>query len=207
MKKILTILLGVSFTFSQVFAIQAFVDIGPEHWAFPYVQDILAQGIIDDGYYFHPDRYLSRAELVKMMVTTTTGVLDDQLPESQSFPDVAPSDWFYPYVETAKITGIIDGYADGFFRPDRQVVRAEAVKVVINSLGIQKSVDPQVVFRDYNSSAWFHIYVATAFNQGIIQGRLNDRGVKQMIFEPSSPVTRAEMAKMISKTLAVSVVY
>lgn len=186
---------------------QSFVDVDPSQWSYPFVEDMVAQGIVDEGYYFHPDRYLSRAELVKMMVLATTGILDDQLPETPSFPDVQPGEWYYPYVESAKVTGLIDGYPDGFFRPDRQVVRAEAIKMVINGLGIPKSIDPPVHFRDYDYSAWFQIYVASAFNKGIITGLANNQGQKQMVLAPSDPVTRAEMAKVISKGLAVSEVY
>ncbi len=207
MKKPLSIISIVIFLLVQNVHAQTFSDIDPNNWAYPYVEDLVEQGIIDDGYFFHPDRYLTRAELVKIMVIATTGVLDDRFPEDPFFPDVSASEWYYPYVTTARITGLIDGYADGYFRPDRSVIRAEAIKIIINGLGVTKSYDPPVKFRDYDQSEWFHIYTASAYNHGIITGKLNKNGQKQMVFGPSEPITRAEMAKITSKGLSVSGMY
>ena len=205
MKKLLALIL--CFAFISSVSAQTFVDVDPSNWAYPFVEDMVAQGIVEEGYFFHPQNYVTRAEMVKMMVLATTGILDDQLPKTQSFPDVSWEDWYYPYVETAKLTGLIDGYADGFFRPERQVIRAEAVKIIVNGLGIPKSVDPPVNFRDYPNDAWFHIYVASAYNKGIVSGLANSKGTPQMMFAPSDPVTRAGISKVLSNGLAASTLY
>jgi len=186
---------------------QFFSDVPLNHWAYQYVEDLVGQGILDDGYFFKPERHLTRAELVKIMVLATTGVLDDQFPAESFFPDVDVSDWFYPYVQTAKITGLVDGYTDGLFRPERNVIRAEAMKIIVNGLGLAKSSSPKVRFRDYSPGAWFHIYVATAYNSGLITGKVNKKGKKQMLFGPSDPITRAEMAKITSRGLDISPMY
>jgi hypothetical protein len=204
--RFLSFLLAVILLIPQVQA-QTFSDLASNHWAYFYVEDLVAQGIIDDGYFFYPDRELTRAELVKIMVLATTGVVDDELPAESTFPDVSPTEWYYPFVETAKITGLIDGYPDGYFRPERNVIRAEAMKIIINGLGVAKSLDPPVKFRDYNHNEWFHVFVATAYNHDIITGKVNKRGVKQMLFGPADAITRAEMAKITSKGLAVSEMY
>jgi len=114
MKKIFLVLLSVVL-FVPTLQAQTFSDVATKHWAYSYIEDMVDKGIIDEGYFFHPTRKLTRAELVKIMVIATTGIIDDQMPEEQTFPDVNPEDWFYLYVETAKLTGLIDGYPDGFF--------------------------------------------------------------------------------------------
>ena len=192
---------------AQSVSAQTFADVAPNHWAYSFIEDLVGQSIVDNGYFYHPDRYLARVELVKIMVVATTGVLDDRLPENPTFPDVQPDQWYYPYVETAHITGLIDGYPDGYFRPGQEVIRAEAIKILVNALGIAKSFDPPVRFRDYSSNEWFHIYVASAFNTGIISGYKNDKGYKQMIFGPADFISRAEMAKITSKGISVSTLY
>jgi hypothetical protein len=199
-------ILSLTTVFNTALA-QTFSDVAPNDWPYPYVEDLVAQGIIDEGYFYHPYNPLTRAELVKIMVLATTGILDDRFPEYSYFPDVKVENWYYPYVQTAKITGLIDGYPDGNFRPGNLVNRAEAMKIIINGLGIAKSVNPPVHFRDYDSSEWFHIYVATAYNNEIIQGQVNTKGNKQMLFGPSENISRAEMAKVTSMGLSVSSMY
>lgn len=205
MKKIIFI---VSFFLcSNLSFAQTFSDVDPGNWAYTYIEDLVARGIVDDGYFFHPDDYLTRAELVKIMVLATTGIIDDRLPESPSFSDSDSTEWYYPYLETAKITGLIDGYPDGTFRPSKRVIRAEAMKIVVNALGIAKSYDSKIKFRDYDNQSWFNIYVVSAYEEGIISGLVNDKGREQMIFKPSDSITRAQMAKIISKAISVSELY
>ena len=51
-------------------------------------------------------------------------------------------------------------------------------------------------FEDVKESDWFYSYVATLYNMGIISGRSETK------FAPNEPVTREEMAKMISLALS-----
>lgn len=50
---------------------------------------------------------------------------------TQTFKDVKKSHWFYPYVQKASELGIIDGYADGTFRPSDPVTRAQFSKMIV----------------------------------------------------------------------------
>ncbi|PCI24596.1 hypothetical protein COB57_04225 [Candidatus Peregrinibacteria bacterium] len=187
-----------------VFA-QNFADVSSLHWAYPYVEDLLAKGVIDDAYFFRPQEEMTRAEVVKMMVVATTGIIDDQLPTVDSFPDVPFAEWYYPYVETAHLTGLVHGYDDGLFRPSQKVTRAEAVKIVVLGMGLPVEKNILVLFVDYPHDAWFHKYVASAYKNKIVEGKKDDRG--RMLFAPSDFVTRAELAKIISKAIAVSKLY
>lgn len=205
-KKIIVSLLLCSISSVSVQA-QTFVDVPESHWAYSYIEDLVTQNIIDDSYFYHPSKNVSRAELVKIMVLATTGVLDDRLPEKPTFPDTTPDNWYYPYVETAFITGLIHGYPDGSFQPGKEVIRAEAIKILVNALGIPQSLDPPVKFRDYSNTEWFHIYVATAFNKEIISGYTNKTGYKQMLFGAKDFMTRAEISKITSKGISISSLY
>ena len=199
---LLALFLLTPFAFAQTFN-----DVASNHWAYPYAEDLVEQGIIDDAYLFHPERKLARVELVKIMVLATTGILEDQIPYDPSFPDIDREQWFYPYVETAKITGLIKGYPDGLFRPGQTVNRAEATKIIVRGMGLPTNYGKKVKFRDYSPEAWFHQYVSTAFNTEIVQGEVNSRGVKQMMFHPEREVSRAEMSKMASRGLSVSAAF
>lgn len=48
------------------------------------------------------------------------------------FSDVKPSHWFYTYVMKASEMGIVNGYADGTFKPNQDVTRAQLAKIMVD---------------------------------------------------------------------------
>ena len=46
-----------------------------------------------------------------------------------NFPDVPTGEWYYNDVQKAANTGLINGYPDGTFGPNRNMTYAEAVKL------------------------------------------------------------------------------
>ena len=47
-----------------------------------------------------------------------------------TFPDVPGDAWFAPYVQEAFATGVVNGYPDGYFRPENQINLTEALKII-----------------------------------------------------------------------------
>lgn len=72
---------------------------------------------------------INRAELLKILIEgeDITPSIDDY---SDCFPDVG-SEWYAPYVCYAKAQGWVMGYTDGYFRPERNVSNAEALKMLL----------------------------------------------------------------------------
>jgi len=99
---------------------------------------------------FRPMDGINRAEFCKIL-TQATGA-DLYFPLTASFPDVESYDWFYPYVETAKREGWLEGYPDGTFRPGNKVNRAEASKILTRAFDIATA-------QHENSNQWFDRYV------------------------------------------------
>ncbi len=91
---------------------------------------------------------------------------------------------------------ILQGYEDGSFKPDQEVTRAEAVKIVLLGMGVE--IDEEsisgVIFSDVDESDWFYDYVSTAVNLGIVKGY--DDGT----FLPHQTVNRAEAVKILTLT-------
>ena len=77
---------------------------------------------------FGPDRVVNRAELLKIVLTADGApVVHDSGPTG--FRDVPDNAWYAPYVRYARGIGMIEGYGDGTFRPERAVNTAEALKM------------------------------------------------------------------------------
>jgi hypothetical protein len=163
------------------------------HWAESYIDDLRFRGVVQgksEGVY-DPDTGLTRSELTKIAVNAFGIPLEAGL-ETDPFPDVTIDKWYAPYIATAQKYGIISGYPNGFFRPDNSISRVEALKVILEMSGLDLASDIQNPYFDAQPDSWYEPYILFATEQSMINGNGN-------VFEPSRPITRAEMAKVIVK--------
>lgn len=95
--------------------------------------------------------------------------------------------------------GVISGYPDGTFKPENPVNRAEALKIILQSLRslqADKGADVFVMpenfskFSDLTSSDWYATYVAEGVDKGIVSGYPDGT------FKGGNTVNLAEALKM-----------
>ena len=79
---------------------------------------------------FHPERKLNRAEFLKIALLSHGGIEITDDDSRTCFPDVRVTDWFSKFVCHAKNNGIVSGYPDGMFHPERNVNYVEALKIL-----------------------------------------------------------------------------
>ena len=79
---------------------------------------------------------VTRAQMVKMLVTAL-GETDYSV-RPFDFIDVPNSHWAYQYIQYARANNIVGGFPDGTFKPDDNVTREQAVKMVICALQYDK---------------------------------------------------------------------
>lgn len=159
------------------------------------------RGIINgykDGTY-KPDTPVNRAELTKLVIALNT------VPQASKykacFSDVN-SEWFAPYICYAKNLGWIQGYEDQTFRPDQPVNRAEAVKIVLNSIFNKKSFTASSsLFLDVSAKDWFYDYITFANKNGLLDKQHVTGNKLGMIYGPAEPMTRKEVAELIYRSL------
>ena len=115
-----------------------------------------------------------------------------QLP--QSFRDVPPDHLVYQAAEYLRSQQIIKGYDDGTFKPDKQVNRAEALKIIIAPLISQDALDQvkETLFKDIPEGAWFMSYVEAARQNNIIDGP-----PKKLEFNGEDTIITAEFLKIM----------
>ncbi|MCK9272827.1 S-layer homology domain-containing protein [Candidatus Gracilibacteria bacterium] len=90
--------------------------------------------------------------------------------------------------------GITKGFADGSFKPNNNISRAELLALTFNFAKKPLS-NVSINFSDVAKSDWSYKYIATAKNAGIINGY--DDGT----FGPNNPITRAEAIAVILNTI------
>lgn len=110
------------------------------------------------------------------------------------FSDVLPTSSAYQAIMYLRERGMLKGYTDGTFKPNQQVDRAAAVKMIL--AGRVTDADVAALhnpgFQDISVDAWYGGYTAKAVELGIIDGPS-----KVPVFNGSRPVVLAEFLKML----------
>ncbi len=117
------------------------------------------------------------------------------LAQAQSFSDVAPSHPAFEAIEYLKEKGYLEGYADGTFKPDQAVNRAEATKIIVAPLlkTEELAAFKTTVYADIPADAWYVPYVEAARQKlGIIDGP-----PKSTAFNGTRAVNKAEFLKIL----------
>lgn len=160
-----------------------FHDVSVDHPHFIPITQLFHDGVINgypDGT-FRADKTVSRAEAIKILLEGSQKKILS--PSQPPFPDTPLSEWFTPYVHTAKITGIVQG--DGLtqaFIPARTVNKAEAIKMLLQ-------INNAPISSPAQNEQWYDPYFQYAFAQGIIKDLKN----------PNYALTRGDLVSLLYK--------
>ena len=138
---------------------------------------------------FRPERNMTRAEAAQMFYN----LLEEKPDGRSSFPDVSVSDWFAEAAGALSELGIIEGYPDGTFGPQRAISRAEFVMLASRFFRM-KPAEP-AEFSDTDEKSWYSEAVASAAAEGWI------KGYPDGTFRPHNPIVRGEVAAMTNRIL------
>lgn len=189
------ILLALSTTAAQ--AADSFKDLPSSHKSYAAAEFLKASGVLqgyDDGT-FRPNNKVSRAEAVKILVSTA--MTSDKLPTGKPpFGDIPDGAWYAPYVSAGLQLGVIDGPPKATaFNGANSVRKAEFLKMLLLvsktdplSYGDVKSAMSSDVT---DSNAWYYPYMRYALASSMLnitpQGTLG----------PGDELTRADVAQLL----------
>lgn len=129
------------------------------------------------------NKKLITTPILSLLLGTT--LLTPQMASAKSFTDVKKSDWHYNVVNELSDKGIINGYEDNTFKPQRPVSYAEFLTLLNNAIGTKQAPDYK------NPTQWYK----PTFDY------LKQKGVIQNIANPNQEISRNEMAKYLSLAL------
>lgn len=173
-----------------------FPDVPSSFWAFSEINEIRGRGIIQgypDGS-FRPNAPVTRGEFSKMLV----GILNIPTGNANgsSFYDVNVSEWYSPFVESAK--NYIKWYKDdrgNTFNPNEGALRADIIVALVKAKGWDPNSAELSYIRNFNDYSSIltedRNYLALAVGKNLVQGYPDNT------FSPSGVVTRAETARLI----------
>ncbi|MCA9385267.1 DUF2817 domain-containing protein [Candidatus Dojkabacteria bacterium] len=126
-----------------------FSDVSSDHTFYRYINTLHKDGIVNgysDGT-FRPDESVSRAAFLKFVHNSVRFRREYLFPETtqkQVFADVSTDNVFYEFVQNVSVAtisnengdsvAIISGYSDGNFHPNAKITRAEAAKILTNTM-------------------------------------------------------------------------
>ncbi|WP_411553150.1 invasin domain 3-containing protein [Paenibacillus lautus] len=179
---------------------RAFTDMSG-HWA-KADAELLANKLIvqgTEGGRFEPGRSITRAELAAMLVRMLGIHPSGTTAVSASFNDVAGR-WFAADVQAAYNPELIQGYADGSFRPDAAVTRQEMIVMIaraMNAAGLGKEAEGASVHYadDARLASWARGAVDQLSQAGLLTGDQASR------LAPERAATRAETAAILARML------
>lgn len=116
-----------------------------------------------------------------------------QIAFAKDFSDMPSSHWAYQYIDKLSNDGVINGYEDGSFRPDKEVTRAEFFKLVACAMMTEEEARGlDLRFTVQQSNNWYDKYVHYVWIRSM--QAYNYSGDDYI-----TPITREEMAYTLYK--------
>ncbi len=176
-----------------------FEDLDDFEWAEESIEKLYDKGIINgvSEKSFEPERYVTRAELVTMIVKA----FGLKRSGNAEFSDVGVDKWYAESIAIAASNEIISGVGNGLFMPESAIKRQDAALILYNAAK-PESGDIDFSAKDKDKiSGYAKSAVGSLYNIGVINGD------EQGFFSPVKEITRAEAACMIYRLLkAVSLI-
>ncbi len=120
-----------------------------------------------------------------------------------NFTDVPPGSTFYSYVQCLACVGIVNGYPDGTFKPNKNVIRGQLAKIVSNAAGLSDPAGAQL-FADVQPNSLYYPYVQRLGLRGYMSGYpCGGQGEPCLpgnlpYFRPYEWATRGEISKIVA---------
>jgi hypothetical protein len=182
--------------------VHEYTDVPEDAWYKKYVDAAGAEGVLQGSpsgseFVFRGDDNTTRQEMAivasRLLGINTTAFANVELP----FVDTAKiADWAIGNVRVAYYFGIMKGSADAAglsFRPTSDIKREEVIAMFVRLYNLNDRAD-LTEFKDCALvSSWAVEYMEAAVASGLIEGDENG------MLNPQKPITRAELAAMISR--------
>ena len=169
----------------------SFSDVKPGDWFYDNVMDAAQNGYVSgmgDGT-FNPTGATTRAQFAAMIANAMGYEADPDV--ASMFPDVADDFWGKAAINFCVENGILSGYDDGTFQPNKAITRQEAASILRNAFELTETTDE--LFPDDSAIAgWAKESVYLVKAAELMKG---DAGTGN--FRPTSTITRAEAASIL----------
>ena len=172
-------------------------DVSANYWASKEINSVVTDNImtLSDTNRFNPEGNMSRVEFVNALLKVLSNE-NLNVSISNKFSDVQKTNPNYDNILRSQQLGLVYGYPDGTFKPDRTVLRSEAQSVISHitkDMNADKSILNQ--FKDASAiPAWATNVYAKTINYGIYVNYPDSRELR-----PNDNLSRAEAAVLLAR--------
>lgn len=174
-------------------------DVGPNYWASKEINIVVDNSIMSlSGNRFNPEGSMTRVEFVNALLKVLSNE-NLNVNITNKFSDVTTANPNYDNILRSQQLGLVYGYPDGTFRPDRVVLRSEA-QSVISHITKEMNADKSILNQFKDASAipvWAKNVYAKTINYGIYVNYPDSRELR-----PNDNLSRAEAAVLLARLKA-----
>jgi len=108
--------------------------------------------------------------------------------------------WARNDIQLLAILGLLKGYPDGTFRPDKSITRAEFSAVLDRAIKLTTTINEsskKESFQDVSEKDWFYQYIVTLEGRG----NINPDHYPKLLLIPNRPIPRQEMVVWLAKEI------
>ncbi len=178
--------------------VDLFSDVNTGDWFVQYVQYAHDKGIMKGvgNYRFAPNENLTRAQVAQILYAQAGS---PAVSGDVKFTDVPKGSWYYNAVLWASENGIVNGYANGMFRPDSNITREQLARMLYAHADTPAVSGDLSGFADGDKvSGWAKDAVTWATASHVINGKYVNG---KLCIDPQGNATRAEAATMMKNYL------
>jgi len=111
-----------------------------------------------------------------------------------NFADVPDGHWAQNPIENTGTVGLVEGYPDGTFKPERTLTRAELATLLVRAKGLAiPERKAQRIFKDVKDDHWAAKYIEVAQKAGLVEG-YPDR-----TFRPNNKISKVEGIAVLAR--------
>ena len=114
-------------------------------------------------------------------------------PELKTYVDLPEKFWAKRPIEYLATLGIMGGYPDKTFRPNRALTRGELAAILVKAKEFKIKPGVKVKFEDIRPKEWFAPYINVAASRNYM------KGYPDGTFRPNQRVSRAEAALIFAR--------
>ena len=165
-----------------------FVDLAAEHWSYPYVYELYAQGVVagDPEGTFRGEDPVTWGETFKLIL----------LAIGEEDPEREPGQhWAWCYIQPALDNRLVWSFNGEHL--DQVPTRQDVARMAARALDLT-DISGDSPYADCDDG-----YVVELFEKGIMEGTVEEDGLRY--FYPDQPITREEMSTIIWRMMNVDV--
>ena len=138
-------------------------------------------------------RFTTTAATAALVATAITGVV---AASETTYKDVPTEHMFYNEIQALTDAKVTSGTGNGYFNPTGVITRGEIAKMLVNALGLVSVYDNS--FTDVPADHMFYDEISILASLNIVNGYSDNS------YKPEQPVTRQEIALLVSRALQIS---